>query len=274
VTQRRIAYVHEGAPGSVPPTARHLAEQGFDVTLVVSVRRAVEIESVDGISVVTCTESVLFQRGLAITRTPRWPDLRAYGTQIYGRLRADRNQVRLEELAFLADVNTSRGRPTIPSLVLTLRTRVAHLERRWIAMRTRATQRAQHRLLDHQRLSARISRRVWLAVEGNRAWQRFDSGLWDREATFATVLDDLAPDLIHAEGLPVAAVAIRARHRSPRHPIVVWDDRASRKIKEPLKARARELLEADLGVLADHRLTQTESNVAEMYRHFLNEEAR
>src|SRR5689334_14859270 len=51
--------------------------------------------------------------------------------------------------------------------------------------------------------------RYWLAREGDRAWRRLEPGLWNYERAFGRVIDELAPDLIHAHDFRMLGVGAR-----------------------------------------------------------------
>lgn len=58
------------------------------------------------------------------------------------------------------------------------------------------------------------------------SWRRQVPDLYAFELAFGPLLDDLAPDVIHAHDLPVLGVAVRAKRRAQltgRSPVVVWD---------------------------------------------------
>ncbi|MGH3737028.1 MAG: glycosyltransferase family 4 protein [Micromonosporaceae bacterium] len=66
----------------------------------------------------------------------------------------------------------------------------------------------------------------WRAVMGDRAWRRLEPGLWNYERTFGAVVDELAPDLIHAHDFRMLGVGARAvlRARDAGRPVkLVWD---------------------------------------------------
>jgi glycosyltransferase involved in cell wall biosynthesis len=66
----------------------------------------------------------------------------------------------------------------------------------------------------------------WRAVEGDRAWRRLEPGLWNYERAFGAVIDELAPDLIHAHDFRMLGVGARAalRARAAGRPVqLLWD---------------------------------------------------
>ncbi|WP_189168795.1 glycosyltransferase family 4 protein [Pilimelia anulata] len=66
----------------------------------------------------------------------------------------------------------------------------------------------------------------WRAAAGDRAWRRLEPGLWHYERAFGPVVDDLAPDLIHAHDVRMLGVGARAaaRARAVGRPVrLLWD---------------------------------------------------
>jgi glycosyltransferase involved in cell wall biosynthesis len=50
----------------------------------------------------------------------------------------------------------------------------------------------------------------WRALMGDRSWRRLEPGLWDYELSFGSAIDDLAPDIIHANDFRMLGVGARA----------------------------------------------------------------
>ncbi|SCL23866.1 Glycosyltransferase involved in cell wall bisynthesis [Micromonospora rhizosphaerae] len=66
----------------------------------------------------------------------------------------------------------------------------------------------------------------WQAMQGDRAWRRLEPGLWDYELAYGPVIDELAPDLIHANDFRMLGVGARAKIRAAaagREIKLVWD---------------------------------------------------
>ncbi|MGI5212433.1 glycosyltransferase [Plantactinospora sp. CA-290183] len=66
----------------------------------------------------------------------------------------------------------------------------------------------------------------WQAVKGDGAWRRLEPGLWDYELAFGPVVDELAPDLVHANDFRMLGVGARAKLRAEaagRRVGLVWD---------------------------------------------------
>lgn len=64
--------------------------------------------------------------------------------------------------------------------------------------------------------------RYWRLRLGDRAWRRLEPGLWNYERAFGPVIDELAPDLIHAHDFRMLGVGARAAGRG-RNVKLVWD---------------------------------------------------
>nr|AHL24468.1 group 1 glycosyltransferase [Glycomyces sp. NRRL B-16210] len=100
------------------------------------------------------------------------------------------------------------------------------LARRWVDLRVRATDRLSAKRADASGLPERAAKAFWLRVLGDRAWRRLDPALWDLELAFGPVVDELAPDLIHANDFQMLGVGARAKLRaaaSGRDVKLVWD---------------------------------------------------
>ncbi len=66
----------------------------------------------------------------------------------------------------------------------------------------------------------------WQTAKGDGAWRRLEPGLWDYELAYGPVIDELRPDLIHANDFRMLGVAARAKIRAAvegRDVKVVWD---------------------------------------------------
>ena len=71
-----------------------------------------------------------------------------------------------------------------------------------------------------------LSTKFWQTTMGNRSWRRLDPNLWDWELTYGPVVDELAPDLIHANDFRMIGVGARAKIRAAaqgRTIRLVWD---------------------------------------------------
>ncbi|MFI6819919.1 glycosyltransferase family 4 protein [Micromonospora sp. NPDC050187] len=118
------------------------------------------------------------------------------------------------------------GRPT-PWQWRTLRAQelTAGLLRLWVSGRRRELTRARR----GRRLTSPWDRAYtlfWQRVLGVRAWRRLEPGLWDYELAFGPVVDELAPDLIHANDFRMIGVGARAKVRAAaqgRRVALVWD---------------------------------------------------
>lgn len=84
-----------------------------------------------------------------------------------------------------------------------------------------------YRILNAARWPAeRLWTWYWQRKLGDGAWRRLEPGLWSYERAFGPVVDELAPDLIHAHDFRMLGVAARAVARAGaggRRVRLVWD---------------------------------------------------
>lgn len=122
-----------------------------------------------------------------------------------------------------------RGGPDQPAAwrwrVLRVQELCADLLRLWVSGRRRELTRARR----GRRLTSPWDRAYtlfWRAVKGDGAWRRLEPGLWDYELAYGPVLDELRPDLIHANDFRMLGVGARAKIRAAavdREVKLVWD---------------------------------------------------
>ncbi|GAB3229771.1 hypothetical protein GCM10027447_23380 [Glycomyces halotolerans] len=96
----------------------------------------------------------------------------------------------------------------------------------WIGVRSRLTDRLRERRSNATGWPEKIAGAFWKRVLGDRAWRRLDPALWDLELAFGPVIDELRPDLIHANDFQMLGVGARAKLRaaaSGRDVKLVWD---------------------------------------------------
>jgi glycogen synthase len=96
----------------------------------------------------------------------------------------------------------------------------------WIGGRTRLSRRVRERREAAASPWERLAGRFWKAALGDRAWRRLDPALWELELAFGPVIDELEPDLIHANDFQMLGVGARAKLRAAaagRDVKLVWD---------------------------------------------------
>jgi glycosyltransferase involved in cell wall biosynthesis len=100
------------------------------------------------------------------------------------------------------------------------------LRRAWVRLRVRRTKLLRERRRTMTSLLDRATTRLWSLAPGGPSWRRFDPGLWEIELAFGPVLDELEPDLIHANDFQMLGVGARAKVRARaagRDVKLVWD---------------------------------------------------
>jgi glycosyltransferase involved in cell wall biosynthesis len=102
----------------------------------------------------------------------------------------------------------------------------ARVTRKWVGLRNRQTS---HALAHRKAITApwhHAYTGFWRAALGNRSWRRVEPQLWNFELTFAKTIDDLQPDVIHANDFRMLGVGARAKIRAAeagRSVKLVWD---------------------------------------------------
>ncbi|MEE6309932.1 glycosyltransferase family 4 protein [Plantactinospora veratri] len=110
-------------------------------------------------------------------------------------------------------------------LLLRLRLLLAALAGRWVWVRTKMHNRGRY-ARRYRNPWDRAYTLFWQLTMGNGAWRRLEPGLWDYELAYGPVVDELAPDLIHANDFRMLGVGARAKIRAQAagRPVrLVWD---------------------------------------------------
>ena len=103
---------------------------------------------------------------------------------------------------------------------------VAKVAGRWVGFRAARTDSLNRRRKKMDRPLDRLTTAMWEKLLGDRAWRRLDPGVWDWELAYGPVIDELKPDLIHANDFRMLAVGARAaaRAKASGRPVkLVWD---------------------------------------------------
>ncbi|MFI0366727.1 glycosyltransferase family 4 protein [Actinomadura sp. 1N219] len=129
-----------------------------------------------------------------------------------------------------ADLAASRlapgaGRPVRRTWLLARRV-TAKLQARWFALRARQTDSLAKARGNPRAPVERITLKFWQALLGDRAWRVLDRNLWDWDSAYGKVIDQLEPDIIHANDFRMLGVGARAARRARakgRTVKLVWD---------------------------------------------------
>ncbi|MCX4385618.1 glycosyltransferase family 4 protein [Micromonospora peucetia] len=214
----------------VQKAARSAAEAGWEVTLLgrspVTEERTWKLG--DATVRLLAMPAPLARRRHEFRRAwLRWPlayppsGIAAHRAQAVKAWRADL-AVRAAEIA-VAD-------PGTPGLalrrrVLTVQQAAAKAAGKWVSLRYWMLTRARTRRKFRNPWD-RAYTMFWQAVKGDGAWRRLEPGLWDYELAYGPVVDELAPDLIHANDFRMLGVGARAKIRAAaagRDIKLVWD---------------------------------------------------
>ncbi|MFY1688734.1 glycosyltransferase [Plantactinospora sp. WMMB782] len=157
----------------------------------------------------------------------RWPlgyppnGIADYRAQQVAAWRAD---LRFREAQLVLAVRAGR-RDRAAELLLRLRLLLAEVADRWVWVRTKMHNRGRYGRL-YRNPWDRAYTLFWQLTMGDGAWRRLEPGLWDYELAYGPVLDELAPDLIHANDFRMLGVGARAKIRAAaagRSVKLVWD---------------------------------------------------
>lgn len=97
---------------------------------------------------------------------------------------------------------------------------------RWAKFRAGELHRLTRNQQDPDTVITKVSIAFWQKLLGPRSWRRLDPGLWMYELAFRTTIDELKPDLIHANDFRMLGVGVRAARRARaegRQVKLVWD---------------------------------------------------
>ncbi len=117
------------------------------------------------------------------------------------------------------------GRLRLARTVLQTQTYAAAGLSRWVWLRSKMLNRARWKRRFRNPWD-RAYTLFWQLVQGDGAWRRLEPGLWDYELAYGPVIDELKPDIIHANDFRMLGVGARAVIRARaagRHVPLVWD---------------------------------------------------
>ncbi|MFE7708592.1 glycosyltransferase family 4 protein [Streptomyces sp. NPDC057486] len=225
---RIVMLVDNGVNGDsrVQKEARSAAEAGWDVTLLGKSPGKSEQHWMIGDAKVRLLKvpGPMQRRRHEYRRAPlraplayRPGPLAAYRKQKMKAWRADLN-VRVIEAA-------AKG-SAVSKLTLAPERASAKVVSRWVGLRVRRTFALEQR---RKRMDAPLDRfttAFWQRMMGERAWRRLDPYLLDLDLAYGKVIDELKPDLIHANDFRMLGVGARAmlRARAAKRDVkLVWD---------------------------------------------------
>ncbi|WP_200842150.1 glycosyltransferase family 4 protein [Actinomadura sp. K4S16] len=129
-----------------------------------------------------------------------------------------------------ADIAATRLAPGVDGPVwkawLAARRISARAQQSWVALRAHQTDSLARARMDANSPVERLALAFWQKLLGDRAWRVLDRGLWDWDTAYRTTVDELEPDIIHANDfrmLGVGARAVRRARAKGREVKLVWD---------------------------------------------------
>lgn len=90
----------------------------------------------------------------------------------------------------------------------------SYAEGKWVSLRSRSTKQLAERRSRMDSPVGELWTRALSKALGPRAWRVFDPHLWDFELAYAPVIDQLEPDIIHANDFAMVGVGARAAVRA------------------------------------------------------------
>ena len=123
--------------------------------------------------------------------------------------------------------STPSGRPRfVKQMVLRGEFFAARTVQLWVSFRARQLTNARRARRKLNRPWDRACIQFWQRVQGDRSWRRLEPRLWDYELAYGKVIDELSPDLIHANDFYMLGVGARATVRARaagRSVKLLWD---------------------------------------------------
>lgn len=143
------------------------------------------------------------------------------------RVRAWRADLRIREaLLAMSNPDARRGRRLLARAALRAEVLAARLVGRWVTLRTEQLRRVVRAPRQRDNLLDRLVGWFWLLVLRERAWRRLEPALWGYELAYGRLIDELQPDLIHANDHRMLGVGARAKIRAQAaggQVKLVWD---------------------------------------------------
>ncbi|WP_189169390.1 glycosyltransferase family 4 protein [Pilimelia anulata] len=207
----------------VQKAARSAAAAGWDVTLLGVTTDDPRTWSIGAATARTArVEPLPRPRPRSFRRSLRHP--LAYASDAHAERHAGRTALRHADRVFLAGAAPVAGRG--PRWLARRGTGLLRLaQRRWVDLRraqTAAKAVADMRISRLDELRYRLAHRRF----GTRSWRRLEPYLWRYEVAVGPIIDELAPDLIHANDvrmLGVGARAVRRARLAGRGVKLLWD---------------------------------------------------
>jgi glycogen(starch) synthase len=227
---RVVQLVDNGVIGDsrVQKVARSAADAGWDVTLLgQSAAQAASWRLGDA-------EVRVLKMSFPLRRRPhefRRAWLRAplaYPPNNLGAFRAQRVRAWKSDIQFRQALRATGTEHTsaLSGAALQAQWFLARAYAKWISVRRYELNRAQEGRRSLSLPADRLYTRFWQRMLGDRAWRRLEPELWDYELAYGKVIDELAPDLIHAHDFRMLGVGARAVARAReqgRTVKLVWD---------------------------------------------------
>lgn len=216
--------------GRVQKQARSMAQRGWEVVLLGRNTDKVELNTWkigDAEARLVSTPVPLISRRDRLRRAPLRAPL-AYPPGKLGGYKVQLAKAQIADVEYRQDV-LATSNPALARLRrvgLATRLWVARRRSTWAEFRQERSLSLRTHRMEADGLTDRFMSSFWQRVLGKRAWRRLDLNHWDWELAYGKVIDNLKPDLIHANDQRMLAVGARAAVRAKaagRDVKLVWD---------------------------------------------------
>lgn len=215
----------------VQKAAKSAAERGWDVVLLGQKRLGPRTEWTLGGSRVKLikVQSPLRHRRHLLRRAPLRAPL-SYGRPVLARYRKQLIRAQKADLQIKRVISQAKDAGPVSAQLsrawfFLRRARLA-IFGRWVVLRARKTIELDDRRKAMTSHLDRFTTAFWCKAMGKRSWRRLDPHLWDWELAFGPEIDDLKPDIIHANDFRMLGIGARATLRARaagRDTKLVWD---------------------------------------------------
>ncbi len=216
----------------VQKEARSAAELGWDVTLLGQHRPGSKTEwAIGKAKVRLLTFTTPLSRRHHLRRSGRVRSPLAYSRPVVADyreqlVRARRVDLKTQQALLKLDTEQTPQRGHLRRARMVVERAQLALQSRWTGLRAARTRALDQRRQEMVAPVDRLTTAFWHKAMGRRSWRQLDPNLWDWELAYGPVIDQLKPDIIHANDFRMLGVGARAKLRAlgrGRDVRLVWD---------------------------------------------------